>query len=257
MAQINAIAHLNELTKDISNDYYLTPQVLGTLYADDIIRRIAAREVATKNVDGAAFVKTFLQECITALGEGYNVITDLFQASIGLQGSVLVSDLGHNAPAGQVKVSINLTQAETARKSIENTTVYVFEQSGATGPVIQNIICPTSATKTANQLLPGKMVLIQGMRLAVKGEDPSVGVLFTSVDEPGTTVLVPPADIYPNTPTKLQFNLPAEVTEGEWNVSVTTQGASHSNVYYKEPRTFAYPETVTVGEGGDERPGGL
>ena len=103
------------------------------------------------------------------------------------------------------------------------------------------------------------MVLIQGMRLAVKGEDPSVGVLFTSVDEPGTTVLVPPADIYPNTPTKLQFNLPAEVTEGEWNVSVTTQGASHSNVYYKEPRTFVYPETVTVGEGGgdDERPGGL
>ena len=254
---INAIAHLNELTKDVTNDYYLTAQTRGTLYTADLIRRIATREIATKNVDGEAFVNLFIQECITAVSEGYNVVTDLFQASLSLQGSILAGDLGHTLPAGQVKVSISLSQNSAARKAVESLPVYVFEQSGATGPVIQSVITPTG-DKTANQLLPGKMVLIEGMRLAVKGEDPSVGVLFTSVDEPSTTVLVTPADIYPNTPTKLQFTLPAEVTEGEWTVSVTTQGASHSGVYYKEPRTYVYPETITVGEGGgDERPGGL
>ena len=52
MAQINAIAHLNELTTEVTNDYYLTPQVRDTLYTPDIIARISKREIATKNVDG-------------------------------------------------------------------------------------------------------------------------------------------------------------------------------------------------------------
>ena len=260
MAQINAIAHLNELTKDVTNDYYLTPQVRDTLYTADIIRRIAKREIATKNVDGEAFVNLFIQECIDALAEGYNVVTDLFRASTSLQGVVLAGDLGHTLPAGQIKVSINLTQNDAARKAIENTPVYVFEQSGATGPVIQSIFNPATEDKTPNLLRPGKMVLIQGMRLAVKGDDPTVGVLFTSVEEPSTTVLVPPTDIYPNTATKLQFTLPAEVTEGDWTVSVTTQGGSNSANRYKTPRTYVHPETVVVGEysgDDDERPGGL
>ena len=208
MAQINAIAHLNELTTEVTNDYYLTPQVRDTLYTPDIIARISKREIATKNVDGEAFVNLFIQECIDALAEGYNVVTDLFRASTSLQGVVLAGDLGHTLPAGQIKVSINLTQNDAARKAIENTPVYVFEQSGATGPVIQSIFNPATEDKTPNLLRPGKMVLIQGMRLAVKGDDPTVGVLFTSVEEPSTTVLVPPTDIYPNTATKLQFTLP-------------------------------------------------
>ena len=62
MATINAIAHLNELTKDVKNDYYLTPQVTGTLSVADIIERLRKREIATKNVDGAAFVQTFLDD---------------------------------------------------------------------------------------------------------------------------------------------------------------------------------------------------
>ena len=149
MAQINAIAHLNELTTDVTNDYYLTPQVRDTLYTPDIIARIAKREIATKNVDGEAFVNLFIRECIDALAEGYNVVTDLFRASTSLQGVVLAGDLGHTLPAGQIKVSINLMQNDVARKAVENTPVYVFEQSGATGPVIQSIFNPATDDKAS------------------------------------------------------------------------------------------------------------
>lgn len=248
MGTINAVAHVNELTTDVKDDYYLTPQVLGTLYTEDIIARIRKREIATQNVDGEAFVKLFLRECTDALAEGYNVVTDLFRASLSLQGVVYAKDLGHTLPAGQIKVSVNLTQNDAARKTVESSTVYVFEQSGATGPIIQSIINPTSDDKAPNQLRPGKMVLIQGLRLAVKGDDPSVGVLFTSETDAETTVLIPPSDIYPNTPSKLQFTLPSTVTEGDWTISVTTQGGNHSKTKYKTPRTFVYPEIVTVSE---------
>lgn len=95
MATIKAFAHLNELTKDVTNDYYLTPEVRGTLYTDDIIKRIANKEIATKNVNGAAFIEIFLKECIQAVTEGFNVVTLLFRASISIQGVVYSHDLGH------------------------------------------------------------------------------------------------------------------------------------------------------------------
>ena len=52
------------------------------------------------------------------------------------------------------------------------------------------------------------------------------------------------------------------MTEGDWTVSVTTQGGSSNTRLYTTPRTYVHPETVVVGEnaGGEEeeeRPGGL
>jgi hypothetical protein len=63
MSTIKAIAHLNELTKDVPNDYYLLPDKLGTLYEDDVTRRLEAKEIATKNVNRKAFVQLFHREC--------------------------------------------------------------------------------------------------------------------------------------------------------------------------------------------------
>lgn len=258
MTTINAIAHLNGLTKDVKNDYYLTPQVVDTLDVAAIVERIRKREVATKNVDGASFIQTFLDECATATAEGNNVVTSFFRSSIGIKGVIYSEDLGHPIPANRLEVSVNLTQGEGARKAIENVSIYAFEQAGATGPVIQTIQDPTE--RRPGHLNLGGMVLIQGMRLSLRGEDESVGVLFTS-EEGDKTAFVPVAQIYPNTPSKLQFVLPATVTEGFWKVAVTTQASSgRSSSLLKSPRTHEYPELIAVGNvggGEDDRPGEL
>lgn len=254
MPTINAIAHLNMLTKDVDNDYYLNAQVTGTLYPADIVERLRKREIATKNVDGEAFVQTFLDECAQAASEGYNIVTSFFRSSIGIQGSILSEDLGHPISADRLKVSVNLTQGEGAMAAMKNINIYAFEQAAATGPIIQGICDPTENKN--NHLNGGEMVLIQGMRLAIKGDGPTIGVLFMSADDSSKTVLVPATKIFPNTPSKLQFNLPATVTDGKWLVSVTTQGSA-AGTLMKEPRTFQYPFTVTVGpieEGGGDRP---
>ena len=250
MGQINVIAHLNELTKDVKNDYYGTPQVRETLDEDAIIARMKAKEIATQNVDGRAFVGKFLTECSLALAEGNNIVTSFVRAALGIQGAIFAEDLGHNIPADRLNVSANLTAGEELRKAIAGSTVYVFEQAGATGPVIQTISDPTE--KVPGHLNPGAMVLIQGMRLALKGDDASVGVLFTSADDASKRVLVAPAQVYPNTPTKLQFALPASVTQGHWHVTVTTQSSGSSGTMLKSPRSFQYPEAITVGDTGDD-----
>lgn len=256
MSTISAIAHLNELTKDVTNDYYLTPQVKETLDVNGIIDRLKKREIATKNVDGKAFVQTFLDECADATAEGCNIVNSFFRSSLGIQGVAYAEDLGHNIPAERLKVAINLTAGEGARKTVENAVVYIFEQSGATGPVIQGIMDPTE--QKADHLNINSMVLIQGMRLSLKGDSASVGILFTNANDSTKTVFIAPAKVYPNTPTKLQFVLPAEVAEGKWLVEVTTQASGSSTVLLKEPRTYQYPELVKVGNIPDEeRPGEL
>ena len=250
MATINAIAHLNELTKDVTDDYYLTAEVRDTLTPADIVKRLSDREIATKNVDGLAFTQAFLDECAAASAEGYNIVTSFFRSSIGIQGVVYAKELGHNIPAERLKVSVNLTQGDTARKAVADAVVHAYEQAGATGPVIQSVTDPTE-NKT-DHLNPGSMALIQGMRLSVKGDNPAVGIRFNKESEPsGAGVLVPAAKISPNTPTKLQFVLPAEVTAGNWWVTVTTQASSNRSELLKEPRSYQYQKLITVGAGDD------
>ena len=67
------------------------------------------------------------------------------------------------------------------------------------------------------------------------GDNPSVGVTFTSVEQPSTTVFVPLEDITVNEPKQLIFVLPAGVTDGLWRVSVCTQ-YSTGNHTVKQPR---------------------
>ena len=255
MGQINAIAHLNELTKEVTNDYYVTPQVSGVYDTDGVIERMKKKEIATQNVDGKAFLNNFFAECSEISAEGGNITTPFFHSSLGIQGVVFSEDLGHPIPAERLNVSVNLTPGESPRKAIAGSTVYVFEQAGATGPVIQTVMDPTE--KKADHLNAGAMALIQGMRLALRGDDPSVGILFTSAADPSKTVSIAPAKVYPNTPSNLQFTLPATVTDGDWRITVTTQGSS-SGTMVKTPRSFQYPNPVTVGNSGgggdDDRP---
>ena len=259
MATINAIAHLNELTKDVTNDYYVTAQVTDTLDVHGVIERLRKREIATQNVDGEAFVNSFLDECSAASAEGNNIVTPFFRSSVGIQGTVYDNELGHNIPAERLKVSVNLTQGTGAKKAVEDAVVHVFEQSGATGPVPQNVTDPTVGTP--DELTVSCMVLVLGMRLTLKGEHESVGIHFTKLDEnglpiAGSDILVPASKIYPNQPSRLQFNLPGEVDNGQWIMTVTTQSAGNSKNLLKTPRSAQYSNIITV-TGGEERPGEL
>lgn len=249
---IDAIAHLNVLT-EVDNDYYLLPNVRGTLTIDGILERLREREIATKNVDGAAFVKTFLHECALASTQGYNINTPFFRSSLSIQGSVFSEDLGSNVQGDRVKVGVNLEQGDEVRSMMANATVHVFEQAAPSGPALKTVHCPEEAEPHRLQL--SGMVMIEGRRLAVKGDAEGVGVIFEKADGSGSPVLIPPAKLNPNQPSLLQFILPAAVTAGEWRVKVCTQYGSGGSLV-KEPRTSEYYRTVTVFDPADEGGGG-
>lgn len=256
MTVIKAFAHANLLTKDVTNDHYLTPEVRGTLYTEDIINRLAAKEIATKNVNGASFVSLFLNECILALLEGYNVVTDLFQASLGIQGTVYDYDLGHPISADRLNILINLVQGAKAREAVRTLTVEVHKEASSGSPVLQSVMNPTK--QVANTLNTGSMVLIQGLNIALRGEDSAVGIKFSRIgnapgedrpeieSEPVNEIVIPSSDVYPNTSTKLQFTLPADITTGQWKVSIATQSGSSNKHLTKDVRIHEYPHIITI-----------
>jgi hypothetical protein len=244
MSTVKAIAHLNELTKTVANDYYLLPSTQGTLYTDDIIRRMEAKEIATKNVNGKAFVQLFNLECLLAIGENYNVVTDLFHAGIGFNGVVYDKDLGHHISGRAANAHVKLAQGEQAREAMKELTVSIAEQPAPVGPVIQAVTNPV--TNLPDTLDAGAMVLIQGMRLAVRGDKvDKIGVYFIATAG-SPEVRIPADHLSPNTASKLQFVLPAEVKPGEWRVQVATQSTSGTHVFTKDVRIYEYQHIVTV-----------
>ena len=244
MATIRTIAHPNELTKDVKNDNYLLPRVLGTLNDDDIIRRLEAKEIATKNVNGKSFVRLFLQECILAVTEGYNVVTIMFQATLSIKGTVYNEDLGRTIPADRVNVSMRLNQGVEARAALSESTVHIAEQTAPRGPVIQSVTNPVEGK--SDVINTGAMVLIRGIRLTVAGEPgDEVGIFFTSTGG-GPAVVVPAEQLSPNTQGKLQFVLPAAVTAGEWSVAVASRYTNSSGKLTNDIRKYDYPGIITV-----------
>jgi hypothetical protein len=241
---IKTVAHPNELTKDVKNDFYLQHQPVGTLYTADIIQRLENKQIATNNVNGPAFVRLFHAECILAVGEGYNVVTELCCIRIGIHGVVYSQDLGHNVPADRVNLRMVMTQSAEARSAVKNMTVQVGEQPAPSGPVIQSIYNPVQSEP--DTLNTGAMGLIQGLRIAVRGDsEEEIGVFFTSVAD-GTVVHVAADQLAPNTPSKLQFVLPAAVVAGEWTVAVATQSTGQNSLSAKKVRRYDYPNVISV-----------
>ena len=179
-----------------------------------------------------------------AVAEGYNVVTPLFRASLSLRGKVFANDLGHTLDPERLTVGVNLRAGKAAREAVSGLRVTPYQQPGLSGPVIQSVVDPTVGEE--GKLTPGCMVLLKGLRMAVKGEDSSVGVYFRSVEDENVEVHITPDQIYPNMPKQMQFKLPPEVVSGTWLVRVVTQMSGNTNILLKEPASGEYEWEVEV-----------
>ena len=106
----------------------------------------------------------------------------------------------------------------------------------------------------------GGALTVEGSRIKLVGDSPQVGVTLTSVSDPEVSYFIPPTAMLINEPKRLMFVLPKEVTDGSWQVTVTTQ-YSHAKQTVKKPRSFTMDMPFTIGEatepgGGEEEGGG-
>lgn len=257
---LNLKAYPNQLTPDVDDDYIVKVDTQSTPLNLDDIARATAQRLGEEEVKVKAALQVGMEVIAQAVASGFCVSTPLCYAQPMATGVVMEHELSQPVDRDKVRVYASFRQGTAVTEALAQAKLQLFLQPAATGPYIAGM---TSAfyseltgtggavTRVPLPMEAGGMAVITGNGLKVVGTDPTVGVTLTSVDNPGTSYFIPASKISPNTPKKLQFVLPAGVTEGAWTVKVTTQ-YSGSQFFTKEPRSFTLPRPVYVGLAPEE-----
>lgn len=257
---LNLKAYPNQLTPDVDDDYTVRVDTQSTPLDLDDIARATAQRLGEEITKVRSALQVGMEVMAQAVASGFCVSTPLCYAQPMATGVVMEHELSQPVDRDKVRVYASFRQGSAVTEALAQAKLQLFLQPAATGPYIAGM---TSAffneqtgaggavTRVPLPMEAGDMAVITGNGLKVVGTDPSVGVTLTSVDDPQKTLFIPAAKISPNTPKKLQFSLPAGITEGAWTVKVTTQ-YSGSQYLTKQPRSFTLPRPVYVGLAPDE-----
>lgn len=256
-------AYLNELTTDVDNDYTVKVQTKQqTLTDEDIAQDMALLSGKYTRSEILHLLDLQAQVVGRAAANGYNVATRTFYMQPMASGVVMEEELSLPIDREKVKVYANFRAGTAIKEAMQQAKLTLFTQPAVTGPYIAGMVSATPVDPVTNTRAPmasAEMAVITGNGLKVTGTDPSVGVTLTSVTDPSKSFFIPASKISPNTPKKLQFVLPAGVTDGEWMVKVTTQYMSGGGSQTKHPRSFELKRPVVIGAaapGGDGPSGG-
>lgn len=256
--ELDLKAYPNELTPDIDTDYLVKVNTKEqSLTDDDIAADVAILSGKYNKSEVKHLFDLQAQAVAAAAANGYNIATQLCYVQPTASGVIMEEELSAPVDRDKVKVYASLRPGPALKRAMEQTRLSLFLQPAATGPHIAGMVSAEFADAEAMTRAPmdaSGMAVISGDGLKLAGKDPSVGITLTSVTNPSKTFFIPATKVSPNMPKKLQFVLPADITEGEWMVKVTTQYAGGSYLT-KEPRTFGLKRPIYIGAapggGGD------
>lgn len=249
------MAYPNELTPDIDTDYIVKVNTQSqSLTLEEIAADVAARSGKFEASEVKSLFEMGFEAMAQAVASGYCISTPLCYVRPMASGVVMEEELSLPIDREKVKVYASFSQGSAMKEAMAQAHITLFTQPAVTGPYIAGMTSTAytdAAATTRAPMAAGKMAVITGEGLKVVGTDPSVGITLTSVSTPSKSFAIAPGDISPNTAKKLQFVLPAGITDGDWRVKVTTQYSKGGKVLTKTPRTFELPRPITIGDSGD------
>ena len=245
---LNLKAYPNVLTPDVEDDYTVRVDTQSTPLTLDDIARATAQRLGEEVTKVRSALQVGMEVMAQAVASGFCVSTPLCYAQPMASGVIMADELSLPVDREKVRVYASFRQGTAVAEALAQAKLQLFLQPAATGPYIAGMTsayyneqagADGAVTRVPVPMEAGGMAVITGNGLKVVGTDPTVGVTLTKADEPK----------------KLQFILPAGVTEGAWRVSVTTQYTT-GNKTTREPRTFTLDRLIYVGETAPDTPGG-
>lgn len=226
-------------------DYTAKAAITGTVRNEDIADRIVAKRTEYRKETIVNILGLADQEKVNALSENKSVVDGVGQYLLNIIGTFD----GEKAPFDPVKhkLSVSYTPGKLLRDILK--LIEVQTRPAVTGPII-NAITDSVSNEKNTQLTSASPAVIDGTNIKVAGDEASVGVFLTKT---GGTAMKCPLLIH-NNPSQLTVMMPV-LEDGEYSLSITTQYGT-SNKLVKEPRTYAFPVLLYVGNkpGDDDRP---
>ncbi|MDR0643464.1 MAG: DUF4469 domain-containing protein [Treponema sp.] len=228
---------INELTSEPDD---MRAQAVNVISHNQtvIIDRILKIGAGLTRSDVLSVLEAEKQVICEMLAEGGAVTTDLFNAFPSIQG--VFSGVEDTFDHKRHRVKIHLS-AGIGLRGIEEQVKTKKSLPGQSGAYITSVT--DVKTGSVNYLLtPGRNLRINGSKLKLVGEDPSVGVYFIAAD--GSSVKVDSTDIAENKPSEVIVVIPA-LGAGSYTLRLITQ-YSGSSTLVKKPHTAECGAALTV-----------
>lgn len=237
MSKLNAWLRPNLLTED-QTDFVATPVISGSVGIEDIIKELIKEGMEIKPETAEDIIKRFNRKTSEMVLNGYSVNTGLVVMRPAIKG--VFYDKTWDKEKHSVYVNIN--QGTALRKQIQDTKVEILGEQAS--PMSIFSIIDKATGKTDGTLTKGKNAEIKGTYIKIAGEHPDNGIYFTNIDTQEKTK-VEASDIVINDPSKLMILVPATLTTGTYELSITTQ-FSNNKVTIKEPRTDVLGVNISI-----------
>lgn len=235
---LNADLYDNVLTEK-QGDYTARPRITGR--ADN--KEVAARIVKERSEYRSETIENILnladKKKVELIAEGKSLVDGVGQYLLNISGSFDGEKPSFDPE--KHRVGITYTAGKELFDALGNITFNV--QVATTGPVI-NTVTEVESGEVNNFITPGNPIIIAGNGLQIKGDDPSVGLYLTKNEEGATPV--PVKLISRNTISEIIAQVPKELPDGMYCLSITTQAGAKYNMV-KTPRTYEFPILLTVG----------
>ena len=148
------------------------------------------------------------------------------------------------------KMSVGFTPSELALSAVKEVVV-VADVSSTKEPSLDELYNVT-ALSNASEVSKGNSIRIKGKHLKIAGEEGKVGVFFAPAKEDGTYtadgsdwICVVEDSLVDNTNTKLLFNVPNDISTGNYRLIVRTAYGSGTRIN-KTLRTGIYKDVIVI-----------
>ena len=233
----------NTVTTDNKEDKILVLESAGNLTLSDVLDEMKKEDTGLRAETLKHAVDLFQRTVSELVLNGYSVNTGLFRAVPQFRG---VIDGGiWNPEKNSIYVSFN--QDKDLREAIARTGVKILGAKGDSAYFIGGEDAATRATD--GSATAGRNYRLQGKNIKVAGTDPAIGIIL--IDEKGTKTKLPMDMIAVNNPSEVLILLPADLTDGIYELRLTTQYTS-GNRQLKIPHVISRTiviDNTTEGDG--------
>ena len=220
----------NSVTTDNKTDKILLLASARSLTLDDVLEEMYKQDTGLRPETLHHSVTLYHRVLMDLILNGYSVNTGLFRAVAQLTG--VIEGGVWNKERNSIYVS--LTQDKVLREEIAKTSVEILGEKSNIMYILE-----TEDKKTGlkdGSATVGHNFFVRSAMLKVVGDDESVGVTLTNEAKAVTKLTDDLVTI--NNPSSLTLLLPADLAEGEYTLTVTTQYSAASR-FLKTPRSVS------------------
>lgn len=236
----------NTVTTDNKTDKIFQLESTRSADQDYIIDRMVAKNPGLHRDTMELAVKLYNEVVAEEVLNGVSVTTGLFHAVAQFRG---IAGPGDTWDPKQNSIYVSFVQGKALRTAIADTTVDVLGERPKQFYIGSASDAATKATDFS--ATAGRTFTIYGKNIIPAGDAPSVGISLTNTQTQAVTKIS--ADMIALAkPSQLIILIPADLDDGEYTLTVTTQYCGGS-VLLKEPRSTS--QNIYIG-GTPQQPGG-